>query len=158
MNITQIALLTAFITITGSLKIPSFIPGTEFQLSAPLAVAICYAFGAKTYITAGVLSSLIGLILGTQNILNVIIAMIFRIIVPLVFLLLGRNKIATVVAGPIASTCSRLALGLWLNKAVWGLLLAALPGMLFTAVTAIPLSIIMYKVKNSVAREPRNVV
>ena len=51
------ALLTALITISGSLKIPSFVPGSEFQLSAPIAVAICGVFGIKRYLTAGIAAS-----------------------------------------------------------------------------------------------------
>lgn len=37
----EIAILVAMISILGSIKIPNIIPGIEFQLSAPLAVAIC---------------------------------------------------------------------------------------------------------------------
>ena len=45
--ITEIAILTAMITVLGAIKIPNIIPGIEFQLSAPLAVAICAVFGFK---------------------------------------------------------------------------------------------------------------
>ena len=82
--ITEIAILTAMITVLGAIKIPNIIPGIEFQLSAPLAVAICAVFGFKKYIISGCLSSLIGLALGTQSILNVMIAMQFRLIVGLI--------------------------------------------------------------------------
>ena len=44
-ELTHIGLLAALITVTGAIKIPSLLPGLEFQLSAPIAVAICYAFG-----------------------------------------------------------------------------------------------------------------
>ena len=156
LSITQTALLTAFITITGSLKIPSIFPGSEFQLSAPIAVAICYAFGAKAYITAGILSSLIGLVLGTQNIFNVIIAMLFRLALPLTFFILGRNKLSIILAGPLSSTFSRAILGIWFEPAAYALILAAIPGMIFTAIASIPLSLLMYKVKNSTLRESSN--
>lgn len=43
----QTALLAAFIAVSGSFKIPSLIPGSEFQLSAPIAVAACGIFGIK---------------------------------------------------------------------------------------------------------------
>lgn len=66
--ITEVAILTAMITVLGAIKIPNVIPGIEFQLSAPLAVAICAVFGFKKYIISGCLSSLIGLALGTQTI------------------------------------------------------------------------------------------
>ena len=44
-EISEIALLAAFIAVSGAFKLPSFIPGSEFQLSAPIAVAICGVFG-----------------------------------------------------------------------------------------------------------------
>ena len=47
-QITEIGILTAMITILGAIKIPNLVPGIEFQLSAPLAVAICAAFGFKS--------------------------------------------------------------------------------------------------------------
>ena len=47
----QTALLAAFIAVSGSFKIPSLIPGSEFQLSAPVAVAACGIFGIKKYLT-----------------------------------------------------------------------------------------------------------
>lgn len=46
-EISEIALLAAFIAVSGAFKLPSFIPGSEFQLSAPIAVAICGVFGIK---------------------------------------------------------------------------------------------------------------
>ena len=79
--LTETALLGALITITGAIKLPGLLPGTEFQLSAPLAVAICAAFGFKKYIIAGILSSAVGLLLGTQTLFNVYVAMIFRLVV-----------------------------------------------------------------------------
>ena len=72
----QTALLTAFIAVSGSFKIPSLIPGSEFQLSAPVAVAACGIFGIKKYLTAGIAASAICLILGTQNVFNVLIALL----------------------------------------------------------------------------------
>ena len=55
--ITEVAILTAMITVLGAIKIPNVIPGIEFQLSAPLAVAICAVFGFKKYIISGCLSN-----------------------------------------------------------------------------------------------------
>ncbi|MEG6584500.1 hypothetical protein [Dendrosporobacter sp. 1207_IL3150] len=145
--ITEIGLLAALITVTGAVKMPGLIPGTEFQLSAPLAVAICAVFGFTKYITAGILSSLIGLILGTQNLLNVFIAMVFRLSVGGILGVLGTSWPVVVAAGPIGSAVARLAMGGLLGKAVIPLLLAALPGMVYTAVAAWPLTIMLKKVK-----------
>ena len=145
--LTETALLTALITVTGAIKLPGFIPGTEFQLSAPLAVAVCAVFGFTKYLTAGVLSSLIGLILGTQTILNVFIAMIFRITVGLVIGILGTSWPVLALAGPLGSSVARLSLGGMLGKAVIPLLIAAVPGMIYTAIAAWPLTLLLKRVK-----------
>lgn len=63
--------------ISGLFKIPSLIPGTEFQLSAPLAVSIGRIRGFLHYLTIGIVASIIGISLGLQTIYNVIIAMVY---------------------------------------------------------------------------------
>ena len=85
----QTALLAAFIAVSGSFKIPSLIPGSEFQLSAPVAVAACGIFGIKKYLTAGIAASAICLILGTQNVFNVLIALSFRAVIAVMFAFMG---------------------------------------------------------------------
>ena len=154
----EIGLLTALITVTGAVKLPGFLPGTEFQLSAPLAVAICVAFGFKRYIVAGILSSVIGMALGTQNLLNVYVAMVFRLTVGAIVCLGGRNWLAASVAGPIGSALARIGLGLWVGKAVYPLLLAALPGMAYTAVAAWPLSLLLERVRRMSGRLSEHVL
>ncbi len=150
--LTETALLTALITITGAIKLPGFIPGTEFQLSAPLAVAICAVFGFTKYMTAGVLSSFIGLILGTQTILNVFIAIIFRLVVGVVIAAFGTSWPVLVVAGPLGSSVARLSLGGMVGKAVIPLLLAAVPGMVYTALAAWPLTLLLKRIKNQTGK------
>ena len=90
--LTETALLAAFITVSGAFKLPGLFPGTEFQLSAPVAVAVCGVFGIKKYLSAGILSSMVGLMLGTQNVFNVLIAMIFRVVVAIIYYFCGKNK------------------------------------------------------------------
>lgn len=92
-DVCETALLAALIGVSGSFKIPGLVPGTEFQLSAPIAVAICGVFGFKKYIIAGVLASLLSLALGTHTILNVTISMSFRLAVGAVWLLLGSSRL-----------------------------------------------------------------
>ncbi len=143
-TISEIGILTAMITILGTIKIPNVIPGIEFQLSAPLAVAICAVFGFKKYIISGCLSSLIGLALGTQTIVSVAIAMQFRLIVGLV-LLIGQNHMWSIlVSGPIASTIARLTLSLYFGKAALAMVMMAVPGMIFTVVVA-PIFVKIFK-------------
>ena len=112
----EIAILVAMISILGSIKIPNIIPGIEFQLSAPLAVAICSVFGFKKYIISGILSSVICLALGTQNILNVAIAMQFRLIVGLLLYLAQNHLYMIIFAGPIASLIARFSLFFFLGN------------------------------------------
>lgn len=150
--ITEVALLAAFITVTGAIKLPGLLPGTEFQLSAPLAVAICAVFGFAKYIVAGLLSSCIGLMLGTQNLLNVAIAMIFRLTVGGMLGVLGTAWPVVVIAGPLGSTVARLALSGLIGKAAIPLLLAAIPGMVYTALTVWPITLVLRKVKNQTER------
>jgi len=134
--ITEVAILTAMITVLGAIKIPNVIPGIEFQLSAPLAVAICAVFGFKKYIISGCLSSLIGLALGTQTILNVMIAMQFRLIVGLILWMCHNHMIGIMVSGPIASALARLSLSLYVGKAALPMIALAVPGMIFTVIMA----------------------
>ena len=135
-TIAEIGILTAMMTILGGIKIPNLIPGVEFQLSAPLAVAICAAFGFRKYIICGCLSSLIGLVLGTQNLLNVAIAMQFRLIVGLI-LWIGKNRMWSIlISGPIASAIARITIGLSFGKMVIPMLIAAIPGMIFTVIVS----------------------
>ena len=136
-ELTTLALLTAFITISGALKLPGFFPGTEFQLSAPIAVAICGVFGIKKYLIAGILSSLLGLILGTQIIFSVMIAMIFRVVVALVFYFIGDSKVFYIISGPLGTFIARLCMSVIVGKAAMLLIIAALPGMVYTALSAI---------------------
>ena len=41
----ETALLAVLIAVSGTFRIPGIVPGTEFQLSAPIAVAICGVLG-----------------------------------------------------------------------------------------------------------------
>ena len=70
------------------------------------------------------------------SIFNVLIAMLFRIVVALLYAVLGKTKIFYLLSGPVASSAARLALSLFIGKAVYPLLAAALPGMIFTALTS----------------------
>ena len=115
-DITEIALLAALLTVAGAIKLPSLLPGLEFQISAPLAVAICFVFGFKKYILVGILSSAISLALGTHNLFNVAIAMQFRLMVGLVYVLCGKHYWSIALAGPIGTFTARITLGLVLGK------------------------------------------
>ena len=157
-NVTETALLTAFIAVTGAVKLPGLVPGTEFQLSAPLAVAICAVFGFKRYIIAGSLASVISLALGTSNLLNVFIAMVFRLTVGGLLSAFGTSWPVVILAGPVGSALARLTLGGLLGKAVIPLVIAAIPGMLYTAIAAWPLTLLLARVKRQTEKVTVHVV
>lgn len=146
-TLTETALLVALISVTGAVKLPGLVPGTEFQLSAPLAVAICAVFGFKRYIIAGMLASAISLALGTSNLLNVFIAMVFRLTVGGLLTVFGTSWPVVTLAGPVGSAVARLALGGLLGKAAIPLIIAAIPGMVYTALAAWPLTMLLVRVR-----------
>ena len=155
-QITEIGILTAMITILGAIKIPNLVPGIEFQLSAPLAVAICAAFGFKKYIISGCLSSLIGLALGTQN---VAIAMQFRLVVGFLLWICKNHMLGVILSGPIASTVARLTLSVYVGKGALAMVMLAVPGMIFTAVVAPIMTAVFKKVISAATHSvPRKVV
>ena len=155
-QITEIGILTAMITILGAIKIPNLVPGIEFQLSAPLAVAICAAFGFKKYIISGCLSSLIGLALGTQNFLSVAIAMQFRLVVGFLLWICKNHMLGVILSGPIAST---LTLSVYVGKGALAMVMLAVPGMIFTAVVAPIMTAVFKKVISAATHSvPRKVV
>lgn len=129
-ELTTIALLGVLILISGSFKIPSPIAGGEFQLSAPIAVLICACFGFKRYIIAGILASMLGMMLGMHNIINVLVQMVFRVVAGGTMALLGTNLLTVAVSGPLGTFAARLVL--WQVTGVnWMVLTAAaFPGMI----------------------------
>lgn len=135
-DVCETALLAAMIGVSGSFRIPGLVPGSEFQLSAPIAVAICGVFGFKKYIIAGILASIISLALGTHTILNVLIAMTFRLGAGAVWLLLGSTPVFYVIAGPVGTTLARAVMSFVLGKGFLVMVAAAAPGMAFTAATS----------------------
>lgn len=135
-QMTTTALLAVLILLSGSLKIPSPVIGGEFQLSAPIAVLICALFSFKRYFIAGVLASLLGMMLGIHTIFSVIIQMTFRLAAGGVMALFGTNLLTVIISGPLGTLLARLVM--WQVTGVSWLVLtaAAAPGMVFTAVGA----------------------
>lgn len=145
-ELTLIALLAVIIAVSGTFKVPGIMPGTEFQMSAPIATAICATFGFKKYITAGILASVINLLMGTHTILNVIVAMVFRIVAGGTISILGRNILIISIAGPIGTFVGRIVMSAIVGTPVNALVAAAVPGMIYTAAT----SYIMYRTMEKV--------
>ena len=142
-QITEIGILTAMITILGAIKIPNLVPGIEFQLSAPLAVAICAAFGFKKYIISGCLSSLIG----------------FRLVVGFLLWICKNHMLGVILSGPIASTVARLTLSVYVGKGALAMVMLAVPGMIFTAIVAPIMTAVFKKVVSAATHSaPRKVV
>lgn len=135
-NLTLTAFLSVLILLSGSLKIPSPVAGGEFQLSAPVAVLICACFGFKRYLTAGIIASLLGLMLGTATIFNVMVAMVFRLVAGAVIAVGNASLPAVIIGGPLGTLAARMVIGAVLDVNWLLLATAAMPGMIFTAVTA----------------------
>lgn len=146
-DITMIGLLSAVLALLGMFKLPSVIPGCEFQLSAPFAVCIAACFGFKRYIQIGILASAVNLALGTHSILNVTIAMIFRLVAGGILSIFGVHPITIVISGPLGTAAGRLVLGAVTGTNPLALLAAAAPGMVFTALSAT----VMYPVMKKLA-------
>lgn len=135
-SICETALLVSLIHVSGLFRIPGLLPGSEFQLSAPVAVAICGVFGWKKYLAAGILASVLGLALGTSNLFHVLIAMTFRLGVAGVWLLTGSSRLFYIVSGPVGTALGRAVLSLAVGKGFLAMLAAAAPGMAYTAASA----------------------
>ncbi|WP_270180785.1 hypothetical protein [Alkalihalobacillus sp. CinArs1] len=146
-EMTTISVLASLIIVTGMIKVPSPIPGSDFQLSAPLAVGIAVVYGFRKYIIAGILASSILLMLGFHTILNVEISMVFRIVAGGAVALFGPSIPVVVLAGPLGSIAARFVLAETLQVSVWPLLAAALPGILFAAITVLPVTSLLKRIK-----------
>lgn len=135
-EITLISLLSVIIAISGTFKLPGLIPGTEFQMSAPIAIAICATFGFKRYISAGIIASFINLIMGTHTILNVIVAMVFRIVAGGTIGILGTGFLVITLTGPLGTFVARIVMSFIVGTPLKALLIAAFPGMIYTALSS----------------------
>lgn len=149
-EMTVTALLATLLAVFGMFKLPSIIPGGEFQLSAPFAVCIAACFGFKRYLRIGILASAINLILSTHTIMNVTIAMIFRLVAGGILLIFGVNPLTIVISGPLGTVAGRVVLGGISGTNPLALIAAAVPGMVFTAVGA---AVIYPVMKRLVRRE-----
>ena len=116
-------MFTALLILLGMIKLPSILPGAEFQLSAPYAVCLVAGVGFWRYLGIGVCASLVQLMMGTHTLWNVLVAMVFRVAAGLI-----------VLAGPVGTGCARVVLAGVLGVPVLPLLAAAVPGMVFTGV------------------------
>lgn len=129
-------ILTAVLVLLGMIKLPSLIPGAEFQLSAPYAVCLAAVVGFRRYLGIGICSSIIQLILGTHTLWNVVIAMVFRVAAGSIAAGRFGGKAGILLAGPVGTACARLVMSVLLRVPALPLLAAAVPGMVFTAVCA----------------------
>lgn len=144
-EITQISCIAAILSIFAMIKLPSIIPGMEFQLSAPVSLLILAFFGIKKYFIGGLLSSFILLALGIFNPINIIISIIFRLVAISIVYLLKINLISLIIASILGSTISRIILSQVLNLPVLIILINTIPGIIFTIITLIPIYLTLNK-------------
>ncbi len=138
--LTETALLSALLFTAGLLRLPSPVPGSEFQLSAPLAVALCGVFGFRIYFAAGILVTALSLLTGAAAAPHALVALTFRLAVGAVYGLLGEGRLFYLFAGPAGTLAARAVLADVLGGGFPALVLAALPGMAFNAAAALPLA------------------
>lgn len=150
-EITQISCIAAILSIFAMIKLPSILPGLEFQLSAPVSLLILALFGIKKYFIGGLLSSFILLILGVFNPLNLIISFCFRLVAILIVYIFKVNVFSFVIASILGSTLSRLILSQILNLPISIVMLNAIPGMIFTIILMVPLYLSLSK--NSIIKK-----
>ncbi len=140
------SMFTAILVILGMIKIPSVIPGAEFQLSAPYAVCLASLVGFGRYLGIGICASIIQLLLGTHTIYNVIVAMVFRIVAGLFIEFFPNKKVSIILSGPLGTASARIVVSFLLHVSIAPLMLAAIPGMIFTALTAVVLNKLFSKI------------
>lgn len=145
-NIVKISFLSVLITICSFIKLPGIIPGTEFQISAPIAVAICANFGFNTYIVCGIISSLLTFILGTHNTINILNSFIFRIVAGGIIHFSNKNIFFISISGPIGSIVSRFILSLITKANFISLLIPSIPGIIYTLFTSYPITKVFQKI------------
>ena len=137
--------------ISGLFKIPSPIPGTEFQLSAPISHKHRKNQRISTLSYHRHHCQHYWMILGLQTIYNVIIAMVYRIVAGLILTVLKKDPLALIIAGPAGTFAARLVLATILGVAWQPLVVSAAPGMIFTAITAPVLTSILKRVLKTIS-------
>lgn len=139
----EVSFLSLILTTFSFIKLPGFIPGTEFQVSAPIAVSICAVFGFKKYLIAGVISSIVTFFLGTHNAINILNSFVFRIVAGTIISLSNKNIFFISISGPIGSLVSRFIISIILNTNFVSLLIPSIPGMIYTLLTSYPITKIL---------------
>lgn len=140
------AVLGGLLAASGMIKIPAFIPGAEFQLSAPLAVVLVACFGFKRYFIVGLIASVLNFLLGTHTIINIIVSLVFRIVAGGMIEISKVNWISLSISGPVGTLVARIVLACILHVSIWPLIMGAMPGMIFTAVGTNTLYPMVYKI------------
>ena len=145
-TLTETALLGVLIFVSGLFRLPSPLPGSEFQLSAPLAAAVCGVFGFRIYLAAGILASTLTLLTGGGTVFHILIAMVYRLTVGAAFGILGPSAWFFFLAGPAGTLAARAVLSLVTGGFI-ALALAAVPGMIFTALASRPIARLLRRVR-----------
>ncbi|MEM5398264.1 QueT transporter family protein [Staphylococcus gallinarum] len=149
-EITHISCIAAILSIFAVIKMPSILPGLDFQLSAPVSLLILAIFGIKNYFGGGLLSSFILFILGIFNPINLIISFSFRLVAIFIVYFFKVNIFSLVAAAILGSTLSRIMLAQILNLPILLVLVNAVPGIIFTIVIVI--SLYFSLIKNDVIK------
>ncbi|EPZ54893.1 putative membrane protein [[Clostridium] sordellii ATCC 9714] len=105
-------------------------------MSAPIAIGICATFGFKRYIYSGIIASFINLLMGTHTILNIIVAMIFRVVAGGLIGIFGSSISVVTIAGPVGTFIGRVIMSFITGASLKALIFAASIGMVYTAISS----------------------
>ncbi len=145
-KVIELSFLSSIMTIFSFIKFPGLIPGTEFQVSAPVAICICVIFGFKKYILAGIISSFLTLLIGTHNTINILNSFIFRIVAGGIIHFSSKDIFSISIAGPVGSIASRFLISILLNANFISILIPSIPGIIYTFMTAYPITRLFKKI------------
>ncbi|WP_455258194.1 hypothetical protein [Peptoniphilus asaccharolyticus] len=145
-ELSLLSILSIIILLSGTFKIPSPFIGSEFQLSAPIAILIVYIFGFKKYLISGVVSSIMAFALGFATLPNIVVAMVFRICVGVGTLIFKNRRIGFLIIGPASSFVARIVLSKILGVNLLALLIPSIFGMCFTVIVCFLFYKPLYKI------------
>lgn len=155
-EITLVAIFALVLRGAGMFALPGIIPGTEFFLSAPVALAIARVFGCKIYFFASTISCFMGYLMG-MTVVGCVRVALFAWTVVAFCVLFGNSVPVLGIAGPSGTMFARWVIAVATNVPYAPLFLAALPGAIYTLVFYIPCIKVLERIVKSLRMEDRQV-
>lgn len=156
-DITLIAFFAVILRVAGMFALPGVIPGTEFFLSAPVALAIAKVFGCKIYFFASTISCILGFFMG-MNLIGCFRVALFAWTVVFFCVIFGNSIPVLGIAGPSGTMFARYLIAVLTNVPFFPLFAAAVPGAIYTVLCYIPCIKLLEKLVISLKIQERQVV